>query len=505
MRQKIVKLFPFFFIIIIFLFRLDSFKNIILNIDEIEWIYALNRCYINPIPFIGFDAHTSGPIAIYLLLPLKLFVSSVELKHLRIYSFFVFIIPSLFFVYYSFKGRLAFFSLAIFSSFFLIFNKDFFAYNTEYPIILFVTIIVNLLLKKKQSTFKLFITLLLIIILPLIKFQAILLSFLFFSILLTNIILYDRYYLKIMILISSFFVLNFIVLIQIFVGIELFYYSYVIRNIQYASSFSAKNLFVSISENINLQLSLFYPFYILLIGLLIFLIKKYFIFFLSSFKSLLILKKTDFLLIGGLFVFSFISVLIPKNNFTHYFILMFPSLNFLLVYLLSKLTFDKMAVFILLLLVNVDYLQFNTDKVYNKLITGNSKGRLDYEKYQLSSKVEKEIDTLIDNKIKPGDAVIILGWFNTLPTYYKYKDKFIYPYRSGHTVFLYNSSFFQDKKVFQFEFANFKNDISNQKKVYLLDLEGNIKKINSNQFKKYIKNKFDIIRKTNNFVLLVSK
>ena len=505
MKQKIITISPFLFLFLIFLFRYDSFQNIILNIDEVEWIYTLNRCYLNPIPFVGFDAHTSGPFAIYLLLPLKLFVSSVELNHLRIYNFFVFIIPSLFFVFYSFKGRLAIFSLSIFSSFFLIFNKDFFAYNSEYPIILFVTIIVYLLLGKSYNLSKLTFILLLVVILPFIKFQAILLSFFFFFMLINNINFYNRKLLKKMLFITFIIVLIIMVLIQVFIGVDLFYYSYIVRNVEYANSFSSKNWLVSISENIYLHLTLFYPFYILLIAMLSFLIKKYFTFILNLFMKLQILKKTDFLLIGGLFVFSFISVLIPKNNFTHYFILMFPSLNFLLVYLLSKLSFDKIAVFIILLLINVNYLQINADKVYSKLITGNSKGRLYYEKYQLSPKVEKEIDTLIYNKIKPGDAVIILGWFNALPTYYKYKDKFIYPYRSGHSVFLYNSSFFQDKKVFQLEFANFKKDISNQKKVYLLDLEGNIKKINSNQFKKYIKNKFDIVRKTNNFLLFESK
>lgn len=489
MRQKIVKLSPFFFIIIIFLFRLDSFKNIILNIDEIEWIYALNRCYINPIPFIGFDAHTSGPIAIYLLLPLKLFVSSVELKHLRIYSFFVFIIPSLFFVYYSFKGRLAFFSLAFFSSFFLIFNKDFFAYNSEYPIILFITIIVYLLLGKSYNLFKLTFIILLILILPFIKFQAILLSFFFFVILINNINLYNRKFIKKMLFITSFTVLIIMVLIQVFIGLDLFYYSYIVRNVQYANSFSSKNWLVSISENIYLHLSLFYPFYILLIGMLSYLIKKYFTLILNLFIKLQIIKKTDFLLIGGLFVFSFFSVLIPKNNFTHYFILMFPSLNFLLVFLLNKLTLDKITVFIILLLVNVNYLQINADKVYNKLITGNSKGRLDYEKYQLSSELVKDVDILI-TKVKPGDALIILGWFNALPTYYKYKEKFLYPYRSGHTDFLISSSKLPDKKLFNTEFENLKLDLRSFKRVCILDVEHVVDKINSNKIYFLLDTKF---------------
>jgi hypothetical protein len=505
MKQKTIYLFPYLFLFLILLFRLDSFQNIVLNIDEFEWIYTLERCYLNPVPFIGFDPHTSGPFAIYLLTPLKLIINRVELTHLRIYNFFVFIVPSFFFVYKSFKGKSAILAISIFSSFFFIYHKDFFAYNSEYPVVLFVTIIFYLLRNKSFNVSKLIILLTLIFILPLIKFQALLLSFFFFGILITHIIINDRKNLKHFIIIFSLLILIFVTLIHYILGLDLFFYSYVVRNVQYANSFSSKNIFDAIYENLYIQLSLFYPFYILIFVFVFFYIKNYFLYFIYSFKNLLIFKKTDFLLTLGLFIISLLSVLIPKTNFIHYFILMFPTLTFVIVNIISKLKLDVAVIFIILIMINLNYFKHYTDEVYNHLTNGNMKSRMELEKHKLSSSNEKEINYFIEKNIKQGSSLVILGWFKALPTYYYNKDKFNFPYRSGSTFCLTNSSFLKDKRLFNYEFKNFIVDVTRPKKTYLLDIENVLRNTKSNNIKNFINDNFICLKKTNNAVLYVSR
>ncbi|MFM6949239.1 MAG: hypothetical protein ACKOWQ_09510, partial [Aquirufa sp.] len=84
---------------VLFITRIISFRESLLNIDELEWLYLTRKCLTDPRPFVGFDAHTSGPFSIYFLVLFKTLTGISKLYQLRLISFFFFILPSFFLVY----------------------------------------------------------------------------------------------------------------------------------------------------------------------------------------------------------------------------------------------------------------------------------------------------------------------------------------------------------------------------------------------------------------------
>ncbi|MFM1791824.1 MAG: hypothetical protein RLZZ252_178, partial [Bacteroidota bacterium] len=74
-------------VLLLFFVRLVSFNTNVLNHDELEWLYGIERTWQDARPFIGFEAHTSGPLSIYFLSVIKLFVSSPTTLHLRLFGF----------------------------------------------------------------------------------------------------------------------------------------------------------------------------------------------------------------------------------------------------------------------------------------------------------------------------------------------------------------------------------------------------------------------------------
>ena len=89
-------------------FRSLFWQEVVLNIDELEWSYLLNRVKENPIPFKGFEGHTSGPISIYFLSIINLFTSYPTLKAIRIFQYIFIIIPTCIIVFKAsnFKTRI---------------------------------------------------------------------------------------------------------------------------------------------------------------------------------------------------------------------------------------------------------------------------------------------------------------------------------------------------------------------------------------------------------------
>lgn len=487
----------------LFVWKSYSFNNFIFNLDEIEWIYCLNRCFENPIPFIGFDAHTSGPLAIYFLFPLKIIMNNIELMHLRIYNFFIFIIPSLLIVFNVFKGKYSYLSLLIFSSLLLIYDKDFYSYNSEYPIILFVCLFIYIITRSVISKFNTFILVLIIIFLPFIKFQSILFSFFFFVIFYWKLILYEKKLFKYSFLLFLSLLVWIFLMVNFFIGFELFFYSYIIRNLQYAASFSSNSWLVAIIDNFNFHIKFFLPYYIVIFGISTFTFIKNYKRIIYFIKVSYLKKQFDFITFLGLFTISFFSVLIPKNNFVHYFILMFPAIVFLLVFLLKNFDLSCINLFILICLFNNNLFQFIFQSQHDVFIKGDQKSRLFYEQYLISKTLEKDIkNEIFSGNIKK--SLVILGWFNALPIYYKYKNQFDFPYRSGHTDFLVSSSFLPDRKFFDFEMKNLFSDIIKNKSA-ILDVENVITKIKSPKFHKFLNQHFTVVKQTSLYTLLIPK
>jgi hypothetical protein len=169
-------------IITIGILRSLFWREIVLNIDELEWSYLLNRVKENPIPFRGFEGHTSGPISIYFLSIINLFTSYPTLKAIRIFQYVFIIIPTCIIVFKASNSKTRIFSSTFFFLFLISFsfilvspersNDDFLAYNTEYQLMLFMGIIYYLQQKINPSYLRITIVIILIWLLLFIKSQS---------------------------------------------------------------------------------------------------------------------------------------------------------------------------------------------------------------------------------------------------------------------------------------------------------------------------------------------
>lgn len=502
LNKRIVQDSLLFTIIICFLiiWKLPSFHEIILNIDELEWIYCINKCYKNPIPFIGFDSHTTGPLGIYLLLPLKFIIKSPTVVALRIYGFIVFLIPTLILVFASFKKTLKYFATLVLVSLMSIYDKDFFAYNTEYPLLLFNAAIVYLMLKENKKNYLMTLMITLVVLLPFIKFQAILLSFFYFIIILYKDIYLDKGKVIKPILIFLTVIIITTLFIGYYVGLKQFIYSFIVRNIFYASSFSTKSKTVTYIENVYIHFKLFGTYYLLILILFIKLI-------LEKIKENTI--KIDFLkspkifkyvFFGGLFIVSFISIIIPKTNFAHYYMLMFLPITYLISQFSSNLKINNYVKSIIIISLIIPILNFYNNELYNKLIKGSFVNKLSYEQLQENSKNNKIINYL-KNNYKENKSIVVLGWFESLPFYYKLKNKYDTPYRSGHSDCLISNN---SNEKDDFEINNFVHDLTSQSCI-IIDLEHVIPKVNHKSKIKDLLKKYKSYKYSEEITLYIKK
>jgi hypothetical protein len=308
---------------------------------------------------------------------------------------------------------------------------------------------------------------------------------------------------KTAIFVLLFYVISLLFLINVFVGFDLFFYSYITRNVQYAANFSSKPWGVAIIENIYYQIKFFLPFYMIIIFISVFIVIKYFRHLLLIFQFKNVNTYFTALMFSGLFIVSLVSVLIPKNNFFHYYLLMFPSIVFLVVHLLETIRMNTISLFVILGLVNVNVFQSISEESYEILIKGNSKPKLFYEQYKISKELSKEVKNVLSSEKKViNHSLVILGWFNALPLYNQYKTQFIFPYRSGHADFLVSSSYLANQKFFDFELKNLVSDITKNKSA-ILDVENVITKIKSPKFHKFLNQHFKVVKQTSLFTLLI--
>ena len=135
--------------ILLLITRLISFRENSLEPDELEWLYDIRRCLVDPRPFVGFDSHTSGPFAIYILTLLKLVTSFSKLYQLRIISFIFFILPSLFLINKIAQKGTNQIAISVFAIMVSIINipnpgpiyEAIFSYNSEYQILVLTSIL----------------------------------------------------------------------------------------------------------------------------------------------------------------------------------------------------------------------------------------------------------------------------------------------------------------------------------------------------------------------------
>ena len=495
---------PFLFLItlltIVFLVRSVSFVDRVINIDELEWIYNLMKSYDDPTPFVGFDPHTSGPLAIYLLSGIKLFSQELSVVNLRLYGFFVFLLPAVVMLFYTFKGSQRYVSATLFCSLLCIYDKDFFAYNTEYPLILLLTIGFHLLLKERLNRLQLILFCLITLLMPFVKFQAILFSALFLGLKSIQLFYCERKLLYQLFLYYGLLLFSGVLILYFSNLLSHFYDDYIFRNLSYASSFATKGFLFSLIENFYLHVHFFATYYFIIFTLLAVLVVRY----IRSkeigslrFSLLRLLKsESKFIVFSFLFlVVSFFTILTPKTNFTHYYELMFVPIVFLSTYLISKSSLSIFSIVLLMLLINSNLVHLLNDYCFQKFTKGTYHHSLSYN-FIPSKKVEENNNSRIITSVIPSqEKVIYLGWFNSLPMYYKQRNYFTFNYRSAHTHFLSQTN---NLKVFQNEGKYLMEDLSAGTN-YVVDFEGVIKSLNNCQLKHYFNTRYTSVFQSSEF------
>lgn len=418
-------LFIFFLFALVFIFRVSSFQNFLLNIDEAEWLYCVKRCVSNSIPFLGFDSHTTGPLSIYLLTPLYFLNPELSVVGLRLYGL-LFMVLFSFIVFNMLVRKQKMVYALVFTTFLLIRDKDFFAFNTEWILIPFIFLLVFLSLNQFNTTNKslLFIIALLNVILPLIKFQCILIVF--YIALFIVIQFYkkrDFLSLKWYFLFNILMITFSLIVIEFSTGTLDFYYYYIQRNVAYASFFATKPIKVVVIE-------FFY-----------FLIKyfSYHLFFISFlFFSLLFSKKNHFFqLINNIrfeLLFTFVcllTVFLPKNNFLHYYQFLFVPLTLLIVKLLFLMDANKFInlLFLFSFFLIPFYIRL-VNQLYDKYIKGSNINELYFERVNTDG-LQSILYAIPKNR-----SLFVLGWHKALPLYYKLQNSNTFSNASGHTSFL---------------------------------------------------------------------
>ena len=129
--------------------RIITFREFILDIDELEWLYVMRKCIQDPRPFIGFTAGTSGPFSVYLLTIIHGLTGFQTISSIRIINYFFFIIPTLVLSYASAKKGSKTIAAITFTAFITHsmlsddLSDSLYAYNTEYQVVLVVAIVVG--------------------------------------------------------------------------------------------------------------------------------------------------------------------------------------------------------------------------------------------------------------------------------------------------------------------------------------------------------------------------
>jgi hypothetical protein len=480
----------FLLLTIVFVYRIDSFHEFLLNIDEAEWIYCVKRCIIHPIPFLGFDSHTTGPISIYLITPLCFFDSGLSVVGLRIYGL-LFMFLFSFLVFKLKNKKQSTLLMLVFTTFLIIQDKDFFAFNTEWILIPFIFLFVCLgqIFFDSPNKLKLFFLSLLNVILPLIKFQSVFIVFFiafFIVIQLSHKKNFQALKWYVFFNFSIFFVS--LLLIQITTGLHEFYYSYIARNIAYASTFATKPIKVVVIEYFYLLFKYF----------------SYHLFFVCYlFFHLLFLKKTNFIHLISLLRFELLfslvcllTVFFPRNNFLHYYQFLFVPFTLLIVklFILVDLNYFKNLLFLFSFFL-IPFGIRSSENFYTKIIKGSSLNSLYYERVTTDGIQE------ISQSIPKKSSVFVFGWHKALPLYYNLRNSNSFTNPSGHSTFLLDLK--ENKTIYQNEKKNVLNVLRQSNVV--VDAENVVDQLQDKEINDVMKHCYDLKTEKENYKIFVRK
>jgi hypothetical protein len=488
------------FCLLLLITRIISFREFSLDPDELEWLYVIQKCLEDPRPFVGFDAHTTGPFTIYLLTLIKLLTGFSSVTHLRLVSFFFFIIPSLLFIYNSLKkenqliGSLAFVILICSknTSDFGEFYDGIYSYNTEYPILFFSSILIWI--SRTKNTIKSYLVYAFILfLLPFIKFQSIPLTLFFGGFLLIKLWIDQKWKLSLLLL-GFYLLLNLIWLGYLYFSDLLsdFQYAYISHNLNYLGSLELEQKAINplnYIHRINEYYSFVYIFFILgLYHVLKFPVSPKN----NTVKSLIKHPITESLL---LFLVSSNTIIISKSDYGHYYIYLFLPLSLFVADLLDLLktkntTISALFIIILVVNFNFDFLGKSIGLIWNKAT------RQPVEQYNFGKPFKKLANEELVHWLKlhkdtTQNSLVILGWTQAQALYYVLRGDFSSKIRTSHSFCIQDS--FQKKNWADFNQQEeiFLSDIQKEKTLYIVDTWNLIEKFKGQKISNYILANYD--------------
>ena len=497
-------------ILILTFVRSFTWNENMLNIDELDWIYLLHQIKQNPIPFLGFTAHTSGPLSIFILGIIHFFISIPTLASLRIFQLFFCIIPVFFFLRKSVKNDGKHFSVIfLFLLHFLITgnNNDYLAYNNEYLIMLFCSIIYYLQLNDKPKIGIIFLNAFFIVCLFWIKSQA--WFFVGYFTLIYSLQLYVYAPKKMLFFWFSAGSIFSVTLFLLYVlgAWEAFKYEYVIKNIIYANPNEVTPFSIQFNRFIKFLINdlLFYWYLILATILLI----------LLNLKNTKIEIKRSLIKASLLLLITLLTLFVSKNNYPHYKVLLFFPLSLIfgeLVLLikpnliLSRVYFS----FIVLLFsfINKEEIKELLSIVrYNKiaeyklnlgippLMTVND------ELKEIDLNERKNIIYLLNQKHISGDKIHVLGWFIGLGFYYELLKKYEPISRSATSQYLERRFNKYAKSIYTQEEKILIGEYISQKPRFILDSENVLLMVKNQFLENFVTKNYHQILKSKHFTL----
>jgi len=504
-------------IIIIGLFRQLTWNNNCFNVDELGWLYILERIKYNPLPFSGFTAHTSGPFSIYFLSIINLFIETPTLKSLRIFQFVVCIIPSLIILNNSVSkngkwwGTLILFLFFITSDFPI--SYDFLAYNTEYQILLITCIIYYLQKDLHPRFFKIFITTFLTISLLLVKSQTVIFVGYFMIIYFIQLLITHTKGAYFLIISTLFTFLFYFFLFKSFGVLEDFYYEYLNKNFLYSRL-----------DQVN-----FFDHFIAFLGFISTSLYYYWILFFSIFgiACWVQVKKTNIHLFNAdlikailFFLVSLLTIFISTNNFPHYKVLLFLPMSLLLGEFMHLINIRNMQLNMALLVIltcgyflfySPIYLEIASKLKHHKLDEYQLKlgtnyldySGHDYVNHRNSKLNKKERNQVIDfmkiqlsQKKKQENKLFIFGWFVAQGFYYELLT-YIQPIsKSAQNQYLMDFYINKDWINYDKEEKNLIIELQNEKPIWIIDSEEILIHLQKFPINKYISKNYQIALKT---------
>lgn len=182
-----LRLSMFFLIVFMFVWRLDFWYATMPMGDEAEWLSLVSRLDTCHTPFLCFNSSTSGFLSIWILALMQKLGFGLDYFSLRAFGFLFFIIPSVILMFEGILVKYCFNTLKFTFPWlgvlmiFSFYNAEFLTYNTEYQVMFFLSAFFYCLVKFFKSNEKshqfnkkyLWLTCLLLGILPHIKIQTV--------------------------------------------------------------------------------------------------------------------------------------------------------------------------------------------------------------------------------------------------------------------------------------------------------------------------------------------